>query len=145
MALESHAASELRDLARIVRGMSHTVDNGLLVVGDRLTSAVDILGALTERFESLPGELETDALRAASGSLDEVSKQIPAMANALAQEKTTLSRLAGHNQLVGASIAQLKKTVSVISVLAMNAQIETAHINMAGEDFAAFAKEIVRL
>ena len=145
MPLEPHTASDLRDLARILRGMSQTVDNGLLVVGDRLTSAVDVIGTLTRRFESLPGELETEALRAASNSLDEVSKHIPAMADALVNEKTTLSRLTSHNQLVGASIAQLKKTVSVISVLAMNAQIETAHINMVGEDFAAFAKEIVRL
>jgi hypothetical protein len=145
MPLEPHAASDLRDLARILRGMSQTVDNGLLVVGDRLTGAVDVLGTLTRRFESLPGELETDALHAASNSLGEVSKHIPAMAEALVNEKTTLSRLVGHNQLVGASIAQLKKTVSVISVLAMNAQIETAHINLAGEDFVAFAKEIVRL
>jgi uncharacterized protein YukE len=145
MALESRTVSELRDVARVVRAMSQTVDNGLLVVGDRLSSAVDVLGALTRRFESLPEELETDALRAASTSLEEVSKHIPAMADALVQEKTTLSRLSGHNQVVGASVAQLKKTVSVISVLAMNAQIESAHINMASEDFAAFAKEIVRL
>jgi hypothetical protein len=138
-------AAGLDEVAGVLRDLSQDADGRLLAVGERLGGIIAILDRLTRRFELLPRELEDDRLRDAADHFGTVSREVAAMAQALTDEHASLSRLAALNQQMGARIAQLRKTIRAISILAVNAQIEAAHIDTAREDLSAFAKEIVRL
>ena len=133
------------DIAADLRHLSQEADGSLSAVGERLSGIVAVLDGLTRQFDGLPRELEDEKLGVAADHLGRISRDAVAMAQALIDESAGLSRLAALNQQMGACIAQLRKTVRAIATLAVNAQIEAAHIDARSEDFSIFAKEIIRL
>ena len=144
----AHSESHLvvvDEVAATLRRLSQDADSRLSAVGERLGGIVGVLDDLTRRFEALSCELEDETLHAPADRLRRIARDIVAMAQALVDEGSGLFRLAQLNQQMGACIAQLRKTVRAIATLAVNAQIEAAHIDARSEDFSIFAKEIIRL
>lgn len=138
-------AASLTTLSGQLGHLAQEADSRLLAVGERLGATVDILVGLTQRFEALPHELENETLHDATDHLGKVAQEVVTTAQALVDEGTALARLVVLSQQVGGRIAQLQKTVGAIATLAVNGQIEAAHITAKDEDFSAFANEILRL
>jgi hypothetical protein len=138
-------AAELAAVATAVVAPFAVAEADFLAIGDRLAEASGILGRLTTLFEALPMQLDHRDMDDATAHFAEVAAGAAAMADALAGEHDTLTRLSASNAEVTSRIERLRATIGAISVLAVNARIEAAHIGTEGADFSVFTDSIGRL
>jgi hypothetical protein len=138
-------AGELRAVARPLAPLFAKADPIFLALGARLGGAVDVVGGITATFATLAEEMAGADLVQATASLRAVAGRAGAMAGDLAGEQAALLRMIGLNAEVGLRIGQLRKTVGAISVLAMNAQIAAAGLDVHRDDFTVFTREMTRL
>jgi hypothetical protein len=138
-------SAELASIARTVVVPFAAAEADFLAIGDRLGEAAGILGGLTSLFDALPMQLEHSDIDDATSHFAAVAVNVTGMASALASEKRILAQLQASNIEVSAQIDRLRSTISAISVLAVNARIEAAHIGTDGADFSVFTDSIRRL
>lgn len=144
--MSAHAITDgLRDITGSFANLFKEADGTFLTVGDRLGEAVTTFATLTATFGGLPPELEKGDLREAAETLRRVARDVSTMGDALVGERAALTQLLTLNQDVGFRIDHLRKTVSVIAILAVNAQIAAAGIDSRHEDFSIFTREVARL
>jgi hypothetical protein len=114
-------AAELAAVATAVVAPFAVAEADFLAIGDRLAEASGILGRLTTLFEALPMQLDHRDMDDATAHFAEVAAGAAAMADALAGEHDTLTRLSASNAEVTSRIERLRATIGAISVLAVNA------------------------
>jgi hypothetical protein len=141
----SGSPAEIAAIVALLRPAFGGADAELIGVGDALSSAATLLGTLTASFESLPRQLESDAVSAAVATLSTAGEQLLAVAGSLDEECRLLDAIAQATGQIGGRLGNLQKTVAAISALAINARVAAAHIDAPGVDFSVFTSETARL
>ncbi len=110
----------------------------------RSSSSIEILNTLIAGFEALLVSPCGDELGQALND-----SRIPrARVNALAQNQSrtsaTFDRMLGLAEVIERRIGQMKTSLTYVGALAVTAKIAAANIDVPGDDFTAFADEILR-
>jgi len=124
--------------------VSGSLEADFLDAGERLESAIGVLGALSGRFDTLLGELQSDALRAATADLSQAARRVSALAGTRHGEQEALAQVGRRASAIEGRVPPMRKAVKAVEVLAINARIAAAGIGSAGADFQSFLSELVR-
>lgn len=121
------------------------IESTFLAVGGRLSEGATMLNRVTKVFEALPGELESPELLEASTRLANVGQQAKTISEMFATEQVDLGRLV---QVVAAAdhpISELRRTVKMMGIVAINARVVAASVVGDGDDFDVFTTDIAKL
>lgn len=135
----------LRGVADALVAPREQIESTFLDVGAGLAQGADILNRVTRAFEALPAQLQSPDMAEASSRLAEVGEQAQAMAALFANEQADLARL---NTVVAAAahpIADLRRAVKMMNIVAINARVVAAGIAVRGDDFEVFTTDIAQL
>lgn len=121
------------------------IDGAFVSIGDRLSSCATILGRLTRTFEALPAELESAELSEATERLAIVGHRALAISVELAAEQEAITRMAQVVAAAGHPIAELRRTVKMTGIVAINARVVAASVAGEHDDFSVFTTDIAEL
>ncbi|MBK8084160.1 MAG: hypothetical protein IPK28_10170 [Devosia sp.] len=121
------------------------IEGAFVSIGDRLSACAAILGRLTRTFEALPAELESTELAEATDRLAIVGRRALAISAELGAEQETLSRMAQVVAAAGHPIAELRRTVKMTGIVAVNARVVAASVVSERDDFSVFTTDIAEL
>jgi hypothetical protein len=136
---------QLDGLARDLRLPRERIENAFLDVGGKLGQCAAILGRISSVFEALPRDLESQELLEATQRLQAVGERAQLMAASFATEQDNIARLAQVVIAAERPIAELRKTVKMIGIVAINARVVAAGIVGDLDDFAVFTTDIATL
>ena len=121
------------------------IESTFVTVGARLTEGAAMLNRITKVFEALPAQLQSPELAEASTRLADVGKQAQTISALFATEQADLARLV---EVVGAAehpISELRRTVKMMGIVAINARVVAASVVGDGDDFDVFTTDIAKL
>jgi len=121
------------------------IESTFVTVGARLTEGAAMLNRITKVFEALPAQLQSPELAEASLRLADVGKQAQTISALFATEQADLARLV---EVVGAAehpISELRRTVKMMGIVAINARVVAASVVGDGDDFDVFTTDIAKL
>src|SRR5690606_15242511 len=98
------------------------IETTFLAVGARLSEGATMLNRVTKVFEALPTELQSPQLVEASTRLAEIGVQAKAISSMFATEQADLSRLVDVVTSADHPIAELRRTVKMMGIVAINAR-----------------------
>jgi len=138
-------SSRILSLASDLAAPRDAIDGAFVSVGSRLAECAEILSRLTETFETLPVDLEGPDLTEATDRLAVVGRRAGEIAITLGAEQADLNRLV--DALRGAShpISELRRTVKMMGIVAINARVVAASVVSEAEDFGVFTTDIAQL
>ncbi|WP_137150626.1 hypothetical protein [Devosia sp. FKR38] len=142
---QDSAAPALRSLADALVGPREQIESTFLDVGAGLAEGADILNRVTRAFEALPAQLQSPDMAEASSRLAEVGEQAQAMAILFANEQADLARLDTVVAAAAHPIADLRRAVKMMNIVAINARVVAAGIAVRGDDFEVFTTDIAAL
>lgn len=135
----------LRALADALVGPREQIESTFLDVGAGLAQGADILNRVTRAFEALPAQLQSPDMAEASTRLAEVGEQAQAMATLFANEQADLARLDAVVAAAAHPIADLRRAVKMMNIVAINARVVAAGVAVRGDDFEVFTTDIAQL
>jgi hypothetical protein len=141
----SPGAATLRDLGRDLATPREQIESTFLAVGARLAEGASLLNTVTKIFEALPAELESPELLDASTRLAEVGEQARTISAMFATEQADLSRLVTVVAAAEHPIGELRRTVKMMGIVAINARVVAASVVGDGDDFDVFTTDIAKL
>lgn len=121
------------------------IDGAFVSVGSRLAECAEILSRLTETFEALPADLESAELTEATDRLAIVGRRAGEISVALGAEQGDLNRLVVSLARAAHPISDLRRTVKMMSIVAINARVVAASVVTDLEDFGVFTTDIAQL
>lgn len=121
------------------------IDGAFLSVGSRLSECAEILSRLTETFEALPIDLEGPDLSQATDRLGIVGRRAGEISITLGAEQADLNRLVEALRGAAHPIAELRRTVKMMGIVAINARVVAASVVNELEDFGVFTTDIAQL
>jgi hypothetical protein len=121
------------------------IDGAFVNVGSRLAECAEILSRLTETFEALPIDLEGPDLTEATDRLAVVGRRAGEISLALGAEQADLTRLVVSLARAAHPISDLRRTVKMMSIVAINARVVAASVVSETEDFSVFTTDIAQL
>ncbi|WP_141728429.1 hypothetical protein, partial [Devosia insulae] len=138
-------ASRILALAADLAAPRDAIDGAFVAVGGRLAECAEILSRLTDTFETLPVDLEGPDLAEATDRLAVVGRRAGEISVTLGAEQADLNRLV--DALRGAShpISELRRTVKMMGIVAINARVVAASVVTDAEDFGVFTTDIAQL
>lgn len=139
------AAPDLRAIASELARPREAIDGAFVAVGDRLAQCADILGRITSTFEALPVELGSDELTSATDGLALVGRRAGEISVALGTEQDDLNRLVDALRRAAHPISELRRTVKMMGIVAINARVVAASVVSDTEDFGVFTTDIAQL
>jgi len=138
-------AASLRRLGHDLASPREQIESTFLAVGARLAEGAAMLNGVTRVFEALPAELESPELLDASTRLAEVGQQARAISALFATEQADLSRLVTVVSTAEHPIAELRRTVKMMGIVAINARVVAAGVVGDSDDFDVFTTDIASL
>lgn len=138
-------ATTLRGLGQALAAPREQIESTFLTVGARLAEGAGLLNRVTKVFEALPAELQSPELLEASTRLAEVGNQARAIATMFATEQADLARLVTVVAAAEHPIAELRRTVKMMGIVAINARVVAASVVGDGDDFDVFTTDIAKL
>lgn len=138
----------LEDLDRLVAdvdALALPIEGVFVAIGDRLGSALDMLGRLQPDLSGLSRELESAAGRQAEQALVDAAGQCGRLSGTSGRTGGILSHVAETVRSSTVPAEALRKTFGEVSALAINARIQAAQISAESIDFTVFTTEIGRL
>jgi hypothetical protein len=138
-------AAGLRQLGHDLASPRQQIESTFLAVGARLAEGAAMLNGVTKIFEALPAELESPDLLDASTRLAEVGQQARAISTLFATEQADLSRLVTVVAAAEHPIAELRRTVKMMGIVAINARVVAAGVVGDSDDFDVFTTDIASL
>jgi len=139
------SATELRALLPGVAEPRERIETTFVAVGDRLTKGAAMLNRITRIFEALPLSLESPELHEASARLAAIGTESQAIAAVFATEQADLARLVSVVAAADHPISDLRRTVKMMGIVAINARVVAAGIVGDGDDFEVFTTDIAKL
>lgn len=121
------------------------IDDAFVSAGNKLSECASTLSRLTATFESLPAELESPELAAATDRLALVGRRARAIADTLATEQEDIARLVQVVASASHPIDELRRQVKMMSIVAINARVIAAGIVTDTDDFDVFTTDIAKL
>jgi hypothetical protein len=138
-------ARQLITIAADLAAPRDAIDGAFVAVGSRLAECAEILSRLTESFETLPVDLEGPDLTEATDRLALVGRRAGAIAVTLGAEQADLNRLVDALRGAAHPISELRRTVKMMGIVAINARVVAASVVSDTEDFGVFTTDIAQL
>lgn len=113
--------------------------------GEHLSQAVDALQRITASFGSLSRRMAEDELVASNERMAAAAAQVAQLAGTATSGVASLGELTTLTKSIEERINRLKRTISEVEILGINAKIEAAHVTARDVDFTVFTREIGRL
>lgn len=139
------AAPDLRAIAADLATPREAIDGAFVAVGDRLAECAGILSRITGTFEALPQELGGAELTSATEGLALVGRRAGEISVALGAEQDDLNRLVEVLRKAAHPISELRRTVKMMGIVAINARVVAASVVSETEDFGVFTTDIAQL
>ncbi|WP_423069373.1 hypothetical protein [Devosia sp. CN2-171] len=136
---------DLRAIVSHLASPREAIDGAFVAVGDRLAECAGILTRITGTFEALPVELGSDELTSATDGLALVGRRAGEISVALGAEQDDLNRLVEALRKAAHPISELRRTVKMMGIVAINARVVAASVVTAEEDFGVFTTDIAQL
>lgn len=121
------------------------IEATFVAIGSRLSQGAVMLNRVTKVFEALPRELESPQLLQASAKIGAIGQQAEIIAEAFVLEQTDLGRLLGVVAAAEQPISELRRTVKMMGIVAINARVVAAGIVGDSDEFAVFTTDIATL
>lgn len=141
----SAAPETARRLADDLAGPRQDIEDTFVTVGARLSEGAGLLNTLSKLFEALPEALQGAEVEEALAHLHAVTQSAATLSSSFAQEKSDLARLVEVVAAANAPIADLRRTVKMIGIVAINARVTAAGIVGDSDDFEVFTTDIATL
>lgn len=142
---QATTAADVRALCTALAQPREQIESTFLAVGGRLAEGAAMLNRVTRVFEALPAELQSPELLEAATRLAEVGQEAKTIAALFASEQADLGRLV---QVVAAAehpISDLRRTVKMMGIVAINARVVAASVVGDSDDFDVFTTDIAKL
>jgi len=136
------------DLERIVGALEvprDRIESAFVSVGDQLSKCASLLSRITTVFEALPQDLESPELLEATERLTAVAQRAEEIAQSFSVEQDDLERLVATVNAARQPIADLRKVIQMIGIVAINARVVAAGVVGKLEDFDVFTTDIADL
>jgi hypothetical protein len=138
-------AHQVLRLAEDLAAPRDAIDGAFVAVGGRLAECAEILSRVTETFETLPVDLEGPDLSEATERLAVVGRRAGEIAVTLGAEQADLNRLVEALRGAAHPISELRRTVKMMGIVAINARVVAASVVSDTEDFGVFTTDIAQL
>lgn len=145
MKLETHFVALLRSASAQLERALAPIERTFLDAGSGLMEAIGHLGSQTDLFLGLASCLDAEESAHALASLEAISMRIGALGQTAQASRGHLENMNFRAAGLGQRIERLRKVISEIDVLAINAKVEAAHVSARDVDFTVFNREIGRL
>ncbi|MGB3336887.1 MAG: hypothetical protein WBA73_06885 [Devosia sp.] len=149
LALSLPAASaddaDLRQIGHALAKPREQIESTFVTVGARLTEGASMLNRITKVFEALPAELQSPELAEASTRLADVGRQAETISGLFATEQADLTRLVEVVRAAEHPIGELRRTVKMMGIVAINARVVAASVVGDSDDFDVFTTDIAKL
>lgn len=139
------ASAHLLALAAELAAPRDAIDGAFVTVGSRLAECAEILSRITGTFEALPADLEGPDLTEATDRLAVVGRRAGEISVSLGAEQADLNRLVTALARAAHPISDLRRTVKMMSIVAINARVVAAGVIDELEDFGVFTTDIAQL
>lgn len=117
-----------------------------LDAGERLGQAVDRLHAVSSSFSLLAAQYDGGDMQECADNLHKVLSVASSLGSAAVHATSgQLERLSASLHAMSGRLARLGKTVGEVKLVALNAKVESAHLDTGKVDFSVFTREIDRL
>ncbi len=143
--LEAHPTSPLTEIATTLAAPRAAIDDAFVAVGNHLGECATILARVTDTFEALPNDLGGTDLTAATERLAIVGRRAGEISVALGAEQDDLNRLVATLRKAANPIDQLRRTVKMMGIVAINARVVAASVIDELNDFGVFTTDIAEL
>lgn len=121
------------------------IEEAFLAVGARLGEASALLDPIVAAFEALPRDLSGSEMADAISRLGEFVDHTRAISSAFSSERHDIARLVTTVAAAHAPIDDLRRSVRLMGILAVNARIVAAGISDAVDQFDVFTTDIAEL
>jgi hypothetical protein len=139
------ASAALRDIAPALVVPRERIESTFVSVGARLAEGAAMLNRVSKVFEALPAELQSPELDEASSRLAEVGRRAQTISGSFANEQADLAQLVEVVAAADHPIANLRRAVKMMGIVAINARVVAASIVGDSDDFDVFTHDIARL
>lgn len=137
--------AELRAIAAMLAAPREQIESTFVNVGAGLSEGAAMLNRITRVFEALPAQLQSPELGDASTSLAGVARQAQSISAMFATEQEDLARLVKVVAAADQPISELRRTVKMMGIVAINARVVAAGVVGKGDDFEVFTTDIAKL
>ena len=135
----------LRQITHDLITASKPGEDVFLALGRNLSEAVKIIGHLSKGIDRLIGTSEGERIVHTADQLRSAATRVIDITTALSEEGQALLLLSDTLEKGSKTIAQLRRTISEVAILGINAKIHVAQIVGSIADFTVFTSEIARL
>lgn len=137
--------SQLRTIALALAVPREQIESTFVAVGARLAEGATTLNRISRTFEALPAELQSPELGEASTRLAEVGRRAQTISASFATEQADLAQLVEVVAAADHPISNLRRTVKMMGIVAINARVVAASIVGDSDDFDVFTHDIAKL
>jgi hypothetical protein len=144
----STSPSDVANISEIGQALAHPreqIESTFVTVGSRLSDGAAMLNRITKIFEALPEQLQSPELGEASARLAEVGQEAATISALFATEQADLTRLVQVVAAAESPISELRRTVKMMGIVAINARVVAASIVGDSDDFDVFTTDIAKL
>jgi hypothetical protein len=141
-------ASRSGDIGAIAMALAQprqAIEAAFVDVGGRLVQCATLLNRITTVFEALPQDLESPELGEATARLAAVGRRAQDISAAFSAEQTDIARLVSVVTAADHPISDLRRTVKMMGIVAVNARVVAAGIVGDSDDFDVFTTDITTL
>lgn len=136
---------QLATIAAALTAPRERIEGTFVQVGSGLAEGAALLNRVTRIFEALPAQLQSPELDEATARLAAIGNESQAIAQIFATEQADLARLVDVVAAADRPIGELKRTVKMMSIVAINARVVAASVVGDGDDFDVFTTDIAAL
>ena len=142
------AASTARELAAIAADLGASraeLETTFVDVGDWLSQSATLLNRISTTFEALPQDLASPELTEATTRLEAVGRRAQEISASFAAEQNDIARLVAVVTGAAHPISDLRRTIKMMGIVAVNARVVAAGIGGDEHDFDVFTTDIAQL
>lgn len=135
----------IADVARMLGAPRSAIDDAFVAAGNELTECAQLITRVTGLIDALPVDLESPDLTEGTARLAVVGQRAEAIAAELGSPVGDLGRLVLALGAAATPIDQLRRTVKMMGIVAVNARVVAASVVSEMDDFGVFTTDIAEL
>lgn len=145
LATASHSTQRIADLGLALTAPRSAIDGAFVAAGDELSACAQLITHVSGLIEALPSDMDSPDLAEGSARLAVVGQRAEAIAVELGSPEGDLGRLVTALGGAATPIDQLRRTVKMMGIVAVNARVVAASVVSERDDFGVFTTDISEL